>query len=223
MRIRAMFVGAVLAVASAALAPETAAAHEGRHVGDLEMVVGFGTEPAYTGQPNSVQLVLAHHGEPVTDLGDSLSVEVSHGGASSDLALEPFFEIGEFGTPGDYRAWFVPSEPGVYAFRFTGSIEGERVNETFRSGPKTFSEVEDIRGATFPEVVAPTADELAERIERETARSADAIEATAVAAASADDAASAARTIGIIGVVVGALGLAIGIVVLATARRRARS
>lgn len=220
MRIRAMAVGFILALAGLALTPGTAAAHEGRHVGDLEMVVGFGTEPAYTGQPNSVQLVLAHHGDPVTDLGDSLSVEVSHGGASSELALEPLFEIGEFGTPGDYRAWFVPSEPGAYAFRFTGSVEGERVNETFRSGPTTFSEVEDIRGASFPEVDAPTPDELAERIERESARSADAIGATAVAATNAEDAASAARAIGIIGLVVGALGLAIGIAVLATARRR---
>ena len=46
------------------LAP-AASAHEGRTHGDLEMVVGFGTEPAYAGQPNSVQLTLSHGGEPV--------------------------------------------------------------------------------------------------------------------------------------------------------------
>ena len=30
----------------------------------------------------------------------------------SSSPLEPFFEAGEFGTPGDYRAWFIPTRAG---------------------------------------------------------------------------------------------------------------
>ena len=93
---------AIIAIAAATLATlpfaPPAAAHEAKHVGDLEMVVAFGTEPAYAGYPNSVQLLLSHHdGAPVTDLksGD-LGVEVTFGDATKDLDLEPFFEVGEF-------------------------------------------------------------------------------------------------------------------------------
>ena len=51
-------------------------AHEGRKLGDLEMEVGWGTEPALAGQPNSALVLLVHHGEPVVDLGDTLEFEV---------------------------------------------------------------------------------------------------------------------------------------------------
>jgi hypothetical protein len=197
-----------------------AAAHEEKHVRDLQLVVGFGTEPAYAGQPNSVQLILSHHGQPVTDLTDSLKVEVSFGDQSTQLTFEPFFEIGEFGTPGDYRAWFVPSQPGDYEFRIHGTVDGERVNETFRSGPKTFSSVDDLANAMFPEVTAPTNEQLAQRIDAEAARTKSAVAAATAAANAADDAASSARTVGIIGVILGAIGTIAAIGAIATTRRR---
>ena len=93
-------------------------------VGHIEMAVGFGTEPdAYAGLPNSVLLLLAHDGEPVIDLGDSLTVTIEFGDQTSDpLTFEPAFEVGEFGTPGDYRAYFVPSQAGDYTFHITGAL-----------------------------------------------------------------------------------------------------
>src|SRR5687767_7934947 len=104
---------ATAAVAGVLVSPASAAfAHEGRMQGDLEMVVGFGTEPAYAGQPNSVQLRLVHDGEPVVDLGDTLEVEVSFGDVTQEFPLEPNFAVGAFGEPGDYRAWFIPTAPG---------------------------------------------------------------------------------------------------------------
>ena len=57
------------------------------------------------------------------------------------LSVEPFFEEGEFGTLGDYRAWFIPTSAGQYTFHFTGKIDGQSVDETFTSGPKTFDDV----------------------------------------------------------------------------------
>jgi hypothetical protein len=188
------------------------------------MVVGFGTEPALAGEPNSVQLILVHDGEPVVDLGDTLGVEVVFGDQSVPLQLEPYFEVGEFGTPGDYRAWFIPTSPGQYTFHFTGTIDDEDVDQTFTSGPDTFSDVEDPASMMFPEQ-PPSTVELADRIDREVPRLTEAIDhaktdAIARADAAADDVASA-KTLGLIGLIVGAIGLAVAIVAVVLGRRKA--
>ena len=196
-----------------------ALAHEGRNLGDLEMVVGWGTEPAYAGEVNSVQLLLVHHGEPVVDLGDTLDVEVTFGDETQPFTLEPFFEEGEFGTPGDYRAFLIPTEPGQYSFHFSGTIDGEEVDETFTSGPDTFGGVDNPQAAQFP-VEQPSTGELAERINREVPRLTGSIEEAQAAATAAADDASSANTLGLIGVIVGAVGLLVAIVALVSSRRR---
>lgn len=199
-----------------------AAAHEGRHVGGLDLVVGFGQEPAYAGQPNSVQLLLSAGGNPVTDLGDTLSVSVGFGDQSKDLSVEPFFEVGEFGTPGDYRAWFFPTRAGQYSFHFTGTIQGAKIDETFTSRPKTFGDVENPTDVEFP-VQDPTTGELAERIDREIPRLETSITdvKTSVdrSVSTASDEASSARTIAMVGVALGALGLIAAIAAIAMTRR----
>ncbi|MGH2636950.1 MAG: hypothetical protein ACRDHU_12505 [Actinomycetota bacterium] len=210
------------------LAP-SALAHEGRPTGDgdLLMVVGFGTEPAYAGQPNSVQLLLEHDGDPVVDLGDTLVVEVAFGDETMALELEPFFAVGEFGTPGDYRAWFIPTRAGQYEFHFSGTIDREEIDETFTSGPDTFSDVENPADIEFP-VQDPTTGELAERIDREVPRLTEQIDEVRSAATAASteldqaaDDASTAKIVGLIGIVVGAIGLLVGIGALILARRKA--
>ena len=148
-----------------------AGAHEGRQVGRYRFVVGFGDEPAYAGQKNSVQLLLSDaRGKPVTDLGDTLEVMVMAGRQTQDLTLEPFFEVGEFGTPGDYRAFFIPSTPGTYTFHFHGTIAGQKVERDFTSGPKTFGNVQDPAQAAFPKLNQPSNAQIAQRLDRETAR-----------------------------------------------------
>jgi hypothetical protein len=215
--------GLIFAAASALtvllLTAAPALAHEGRKLGDLEMVVGWGTEPAYAGEVNSGQLLLVHHGEPVVDLGDTLDVEVTFGDETEPLTLEPFFEVGEFGTPGDYRAFLIPTEPGQYSFHFSGTIDGEEVDETFTSGPGTFDDVENPQAAQFP-VEQPSTGELAERIDREVPRLTGSIEEAQAAANAAADDASSANTLGLIGIIVGAVGLIVAIVALVWAGRR---
>jgi hypothetical protein len=206
--------GLLILPASAALA------HEGRSEGDLEMVAGFGTEPAYAGQPNSVQLILVHDGEPVVDLGDTLDVEVSFGNQSQQFTLEPNFAVGAFGEPGDYRAWFIPTRAGQYTFHFTGTIDGEDVDQTFTSGPRTFGDVEDTNQIQFP-VQDPTNGELAERIDQEVPRLTSATDEARAAAAAADDDASSAKTFATIALAVGALGVALAAGALLFARKRA--
>jgi hypothetical protein len=224
MRIRAKLAVAAAAAALTMLTmPGAALAHGDAGEGDLKMTIGFAEEPAYAGLPNAVQLMLVHDGEAVTDLGDTLQVEVSFGDETSEaMSLQPWFEVGEWGTPGEYRAAFTPSQPGPYTFHFTGTVDGEEIDETMTSGPETFSEVEDLASSAFPAVTVPSGAELADRIEQESARTQAAADAATEAAAAADeaaDAAASARTLAVVGLIAGALGLIVGGIALATRKR----
>jgi hypothetical protein len=199
-----------------ALSAAPAFAHEERDVGKYHLAVGFGEEPAYAGTENSVQMFIhTADDQPVTDLGDTLKVEVIFGSRSLSLSMEPFFEVGEFGTPGDYRAFFIPTVPGDYTFHFTGNILGQKIDQRFTSSPTTFSPAVDPSSVQFP-VKAPSNVELATRLEQEGKRTTEAIDA---AQASADSAASSAKTVAWVGVIVGTLGLITAIV--AVTRKRA--
>ena len=222
MRVRAAIVG-LLAAGSLLLLATPASAHTEHTEGDLAMVVGFANEPAYAGQPNAAQITFTHGGEPVTDV-KGMTVTVTSGGQESEpMEVEPYFFFDGrelvFGTAGEYRAWFVPSQPGGYEFHFEGEVDGEKVDEVFTSGPKTFSDVEDVSAAAFPPVTAPSADELATRIEQESTRAAGSVDAAETAAAAASDEASSAKLLGMIGIVVGAIGLIVGIVGFSSARK----
>ncbi len=90
-RLSAAFAVATIAL-SATAAP--AFAHEARDVGAYHFLVGWGNEPAYAGQENSVQLVLAYleSGKPVVNLGTTLHVTVIFGSQSMVFGLEPTFD-----------------------------------------------------------------------------------------------------------------------------------
>jgi hypothetical protein len=218
-RLLAAVVASTLAALLVPLFAAPASAHEERTVGKYHFVVGFGDEPTYAGEKNSVILLLSDaKDKPVTDLTDTLKVAVSTGSAEPlNLSMEPNFEVGEFGTPGDYRAWFIPTTPGAYTFRFTGTIKGQKIDQTFKSGPTTFDEAKDPAEIQYP-VKQPTGGQLATRADRETARVDAALTAERDQANS--DAASA-RTLAVIGLIVGALGLIAAIVALARVRRPA--
>jgi hypothetical protein len=217
-RIVAAMAAVMLAGLLVPLLAGPAAAHEARQVGNYHFEVGFGDEPAYAGEKNSVQLLLAGAGDkPVTDLTNTLKVSVRTGDAAErSMTVEPFFEIGEFGTPGDYRAFFIPTTPGSYTFHFTGTIKGQKVDQTFKSGPQTFSDIEDPAQVQYPGK-EPTGGELATRVDRESARV-----NTALAAErdTARDQADSARTLAVVALVVGALGLLAAVGVGAVALRR---
>jgi hypothetical protein len=207
-----------LATIIPALLATPALAHEDRTVGKYNIAVGFGEEPAYAGQENSVQMFIHDSSDnPVTDLGETLQVEVKFGNQTMPtLTMEPNFEVGEFGIPGDYRAFFFPTRPGDYSFHFTGTIKGQMVDESFASSPSTFSSVEDASNVEFP-AKDPSTGELAARLTREIPR----VRQTAAAAAQrASDKAASAKTLGLAGIIVGAVGIAVGAVALVTSRRR---
>jgi hypothetical protein len=202
-----------LATMPALVAP--AAAHETRAGGPLRFVVGWGDEPTYTGFKNSVQVTISEaNGAPVTDLGDTLTVEVIKGDDKTTLPLVANFRVGAFGTPGDYRAWLTPTRPGSYTFRLSGTIRGQKVDESFTSSKTTFNEVEDVTNIAFP-AKDPSTGQLATRIDREVPR----LEA---ALSEANDQAESARAMALAGVAVGALGLLAAVGALVAGRRRHR-
>jgi hypothetical protein len=217
---RALVLAAGLAALSVPLAALPASAHGTKKQGDLVLTVGFGTEPAFAGEANSVQLLLVHDGKPVTDLGSGgkVTVEVTSEAADDaklSLTMEPRFEVGEFGMPGDYRADFIPTAPGRYTFHFTGTVQGEKVDKKFTSVTDGFSEVEDPAKAQFP-IKQPSTLQLGERLDREVPRLSDAV---AAAERKASDQVATARLLAIGGLVVGLVGLGVG--VFALTRRRA--
>ena len=131
-------------VTLALVAPTTVSAHETRGEGPVRFVVGWGDEPTYTGFKNSVQVSITEaNGAPVTDLGDTLTVEVVKGADKTTLPLVANFRVGGSGTPGDYRAWLTPTRPGSYTFRLAGTLRGQTVDQSFTSLKVVFDEVKD--------------------------------------------------------------------------------
>ncbi len=187
---------AVLAVALAMIAGiGTTVAHEVREVGELTFVVGFLDEPVYSGQKSGLELRVTRGEEPVEGLEQTLQAEVSFDDRVRELPLSPVFD-----ETGAYRSVFVPTAAGQYTFHIFGTVDGQEIDESFTSGPDTFSEVQDVAGGQFP-VVLPAAGD--------TARDA---EAGAAAAGTAT-----------LALVIGGAGLVAGLVAigLSVARRRA--
>ncbi len=152
----------LLALAAPALA------HETRAEGGVEAVVGWAEEPAYVGFPNAVQLTLSDtSGNAITDLGaDELKVEVTFGDQkTAPMPMEPAFQVGSFGTPGEYHADLIPTRGGSYSFHFIGTIKGQPYDQTFTSGEETFDSPRNPADVSFP-AKDPTAGELAASIER---------------------------------------------------------
>nr|BBH92975.1 hypothetical protein KTA_11740 [Thermogemmatispora argillosa] len=151
------------------LTTSVALAHERRHVGPYTFIVGFLNEPAYAQQQNSLDLTICKGSECTyttgqqsgmsgmsTSAGPTLANPVV--GAEKTLTFEVRFGSARplsvplqarWGQPGKYVAYFMPSRPGTYTFHIFGTLEGLKIDETFTSGPNTFSDVKVI--PTYPE------------------------------------------------------------------------
>jgi hypothetical protein len=205
---------AVLGVTTLILTAPPASAHETRQVGKYEFVVGWWTEPAFANQPNGPEVTITRRQDPVVE-GVDLSVDVIFGEETTTYELEPAFIVGVFGEAGNYNADLVPTRPGTWEYRIYGTVEGAEVDETFTSGPDTFGDIQDPAENAFP-VADPNNAELSERIQTE----ADRLATAQSEAEKAKDDASSAKTLGLIGIIVGAVGLAAAVTVGAMAMRK---
>jgi hypothetical protein len=195
--LRLMVVGMLLGLGLGLVNPGTASAHDRRAVGPYTFVVGFLKEPAFEGETNGIDLRILRTGseDPVEGADRTVKAEVVVGGSILPLELRPRFR-----QPGAYNAEFVPTRPGAYSFRFTGTVDGQPVNETFDSGPGRFNDVEAVGPLQFPDKVPAGVD-----LQR--------------ALAAADSRANAATLLGGLGLAAGLAGVALAAWALASRRR----
>jgi hypothetical protein len=194
--------------------PPATFAHEHRTVNEnYEFVVGWLNEPALAYEPNGLDFRVTlfpngvpeeeseeaeAQGQPVVGLEETLQAEIIAGGAETrELTLEP-----AFGEEGAYESPLIPTVVGDYTFRIFGDLEGQEVDETFTSGPETFSVIGEPSEIQFPEQLAAPA-------------TADGESASSSESSSSDD---TARTLGIVGIIVGVIGLGVGGLAVATRR-----
>ena len=124
-----------------------AMAHEGREVGEAMIVFGWRVEPAYTTLFNGPELSIVNHDteEPIEGLEETLQLEISFGDQTKVLRLRAVW-----GEPGNYTADLIPTQPGDYNFRLSGTIGETEVDETFTSADGDFSTVEPVSDIMFP-------------------------------------------------------------------------
>lgn len=142
-------------LAAVLLSPLTALAHGHTQVGDYELVIGFHNEPAYQGEPNSLDLFVTNTktNEQVNGLADTLKVEIIYGSSKKELPMEA-----QWGQDGAYTAYVVPTEAGDYTWHIWGDIQGTPVDVSMTSSPDTFSSVEPKANVAFPAAEATPAD-----------------------------------------------------------------
>jgi hypothetical protein len=153
----------------------TAAAHEKKVAGALDIVIGWGEEPAFTGSRNSVIVTVADRQGPLKEPAASLAVEIVFGSERITLPLES-----ALGRPHEFRAWLVPTRAGTYTFHVTGKIRGQAIDVTSTCSESTFHCVEEAGEIQFP-VKDPSAGQLADRIDRSLPRAELATETAASA------------------------------------------
>ena len=195
-------------------------AHEQRQVGAYQLTAGWQHEPTYVGVENAVQLFIKDaKGAPIDDLGSppSLQVAVSTGARTSDpLELVASFDPDTgFGTHGEFDAALIPTAPGTYTFHFTGSINGQKVDEKFSSSDKTFDDVKAPTAIEFPNQDPSTGD-LATNVGRLNPR----VDNAVATAKSAHDRADSAATLALVALIAGVVLGGAGLVTAVTARRR---
>jgi hypothetical protein len=186
-------------------------------LGAAVLLAALAAAPAYAGQPNSLQVIISRDGKPATDLAGKLDGLMAHAyyGRKADpklenamMPLEPRFGDG-WGTPGDYRSFFVPTQAGAYTFTLKGKLGDQKVNLVVPSGPETFGDVNDPAKAAFPAVKDPTTAQLAQRLDRDSARLTASVAAAANAQRDAEKAAGQARLLALGGLLVGLVGLVV--------------
>jgi len=139
--------------------PAAVDAHETRVIADgqYEIVVGFMNEPVFAGDKSGLEFWVTdvsmatpsadrgEEGTPVEGLEETLQAEVIFGDQTMALPLEATWN-----EPGGYGSVFFPMAPGDYTFRIYGTIGDAEVDESFTSGPETFSVVQDPAPLQFP-------------------------------------------------------------------------
>lgn len=131
----------ILFAATTLSAVRPAYAHTATKAGDINMEVGWGTEPPLVGQMNTitVEVTKISDGKPVANAFADAKVTVIKGGDSKDLEVLP----GE--QEGLYVAQIIPTQLGQITVDISGTISGQKVDNKVQ-----VEDVEDVKTLTFP-------------------------------------------------------------------------
>jgi len=171
--------------------PTSALAHEHRTIdnGKYDVVVGWDQEPAYAGQKNGASIRISQAGSnpavPVEGADKTLKISIKQGAATKDFPLRAVF-----GQPGYYMADIFPTRVGDYQWTFSGTLNGDAVNETFDSADGKFDSVVAPTDLQFPIQTGDPAQLLATTQQAQTD-------------------AQNARTLAYVGIGIGVLGLVV--------------
>src|ERR1700704_1617872 len=142
-------VALLLLLIAAFSVPTSAFAHERRTIanGKYDVVVGWDVEPAYVDIKNAAGIRIMDAGttNPVTGADKTLKVQIRQGANT-----QPFPLRAVFGQNGYYVADILPTRDGEYQWMFSGSINGDTVNETFDTADGKFNKVEPQAALQFP-------------------------------------------------------------------------
>jgi hypothetical protein len=156
----AAFLVRVAVCATCIAASAIVSAHERKSAGALTLVIGWATEPAFSGSLNGVAVSLSDHAGPIAKAEGDLSVEVSFGNERITLPLDRVAN-----RPNEFHAALVPTRAGSYTFHITGTINNQAIDISSTCSDSTFHCVTDAAAIQFP-VKDPSAGQLAERLER---------------------------------------------------------
>ncbi len=127
-----------------ALAPQ-ALAHVVAIAGSFRIKMGWLQEPALTGSENSVQVDVSDlSGASVSRANVALAVQISFGETRITLPLLPVER------PGEFSALLIPTQPGTYAFRVTGTVRSRAIDVAASCSNRTFDCVTAAADLQFP-------------------------------------------------------------------------
>jgi len=202
---RAVKMAPLLAAAIVCLSMIPVAAHDRKAAGPLTVVLGWASEPAYTGALNAAVVSLSDRAGPLAKTEGSLSVDITFGSERVTLVLEQVPNRAH-----EYQAAIVPTRAGTYTFRVTGTINKQPIDVSSTCSDSTFHCVTDAAAIQFP-VKDPTVGQLAERVDRALPR------ATEMGAT-----ATGARTLALIALALSVLGVILAAATLVASQRNAR-
>ena len=170
------------------------------------------TDEILTETLNMIQTGGVALGPAVTGLSVTLEVEVTHVPSSASITLSL---IESETVPGYYEAPFLPTATGEYKFRFRGVVEELAIDEEYTSSPSTFDSVIPGDQIEFPDPVR-SARELENAVSGARDNAATALEE----AERGSNSANIALGLGIVAILAGLAGAALGGYAFLTTRAR---
>jgi hypothetical protein len=99
-------------------------AHGGSELGPYTVIVGWEKEPPIVGERNAIVLEISKEGEPVTDIGESLTINIVYAGKVFAGQVE------QTAVPGQYRIEILPTVRGQYHVQLVGTLGDTAVDAT---------------------------------------------------------------------------------------------